>query len=65
MQSICAIAGLAGNAWKDSSAWSGLPQEAAGSVSSGAGGVVALWEIRNAAMAVWEIPAQPSASFPA
>lgn len=36
-----------------------------GSVSSGAGGIVALWEIRNAAMLMWEIPAQPDESFPA
>lgn len=30
-----------------------------GSVSSGAGGIAALWEIRNAAVLMWEIPAQP------
>lgn len=36
-----------------------------GSVSSGAGGVAALWEIRNAAMLMWEIPAQPGTSFSA
>lgn len=33
------------------------------SVSSGAGGAVALWEIRNVAMLMREIPAQPGVSF--
>lgn len=56
--------------------WLGMPRKIAvlakdshrwlqGSVSSGAGGIVALWEIRNAAMLMWEIPAQPDESFPA